>query len=358
MRPVGVDLFAGAGGMSLGFEQAGFDVRAAVDSDPIHCATHSRNFPMTVTIAKPVEELSGDAIREAAGLRGTEIECVFGGPPCQGFSLIGRRSLDDPRNVLVREFVRLTVELDARTFVFENVKGLTVGKHRAFLDEIVESFEDAGYAVRSPWRVLNAARFGVPQKRERLFLLGAKGGALPDYPETCGPAVTCAEALGDLPDADLFGELLDGDEVRTELGRGSAYAEGLRRDWHRGHVRKWDEGLLTNSARTAHTEASRRRFAATTPGTTEPVSRFYRLAADGVSRTLRAGTGADRGSYTAPRPIHYAYPRCVTVREMARLHGYPDWFRFHPTKWHGARQCGNSVPPPLARAVAQGVLAA
>ena len=128
--------------------------------------------------------------------------------------------------------------------------------------------------------------------------------------------------------------------------------------WHYGYVRDWEPGLLTSSRRTAHTDISRRRFRDTRPGTVEPISRFYKLAADGVSNTLRAGTDAARGAFTSPRPIHHRHDRCVTVREMARLHGFPDWFRFHVTKWHGARQIGNSVPPPLARAVAASVRAA
>lgn len=90
----------------------------------------------------------------------------------------------------------------------------------------------------------------------------------------------------------------------------------------------------------------------------EPISRFFKLAAEGLSNTLRAGTDGARGAFTSPRPIHYAYPRCITVREMARLHGFPDWFRFHATKWHGARQIGNSVPPPLARAIASSIIQA
>ncbi|MCC5808526.1 MAG: DNA cytosine methyltransferase [Opitutales bacterium] len=110
--------------------------------------------------------------------------------------------------------------------------------------------------------------------------------------------------------------------------------------------------------RTDHTPVSRVRFAETLPGTVEPISRFFKLDPRRVSNTLRAGTDASRGAFTSPRPIHYKYNRCVTVREMARLHGFPDWFRFHCTKWHGARQIGNAVPPPLARTVAASVIAA
>ena len=104
--------------------------------------------------------------------------------------------------------------------------------------------------------------------------------------------------------------------------------------------------------RTYHTDISRRRFTETAPGGVEPISRFFKLAADGISNTLRAGTDSARGAFTSPRPIHYKYPRCITVREMARFHGFPDWFRFHETKWHGARQVGNAVAPPVGRVIA------
>ena len=239
MRPIGIDLFAGAGGLSLGFEQAGFDVAAAVEIDPVHCAIHKYNFPRTAILPRPVERLAGVEILAAAGIAGRRVDCVFGGAPCQGFSLIGHRALDDPRNGLVREFVRIVAELRARTFVFENVKGLTIGRHRAVLDELVEEFSDIGYDVRVPWRVLNTGHFGIPQYRERLILLGVrKGETLPDYPAPStaiadgrqpvdglvdGP--TCEDALRDLPNANLFRTLSETESVRTSRVRG---AVGLR----------------------------------------------------------------------------------------------------------------------------------
>lgn len=376
-RPIGIDLFAGAGGLSLGFEQAGFDVAAAVEIDPIHAATHKFNFPECKVIPQSVRHLTGKEIRSLAGLEGKPIDVVFGGPPCQGFSLIGRRMMDDPRNSLVREFLRLVVELDAPYFVFENVKGLTVGQHRGFLEELIAEFRDNGYSVSLPWRVLNACQYGVPQDRQRLFLLGArKGLQLPEYPvpSTQSPAdgfdlfglpacPTCADALSDLPDVEDYEELTRRDTVAVaEWGAPSPYARDLRSTdnagCHFGYGRRWDSHILSSSRRTEHTAISRARFAATTQGEVEPISRFFKLSAQGISNTLRAGTDAARGAFTSPRPIHYERNRCVTVREMARLHGYPDWFRFHVTKWHGARQIGNSVPPPLARAVGQSILTA
>ena len=374
-RPVAVDLFAGAGGMSLGFEQAGFEVAAAVEIDPIHGCVHKFNFPLCSVIPKSVKEVTGDQIRTVAEIPG-KVDVVFGGAPCQGFSMIGKRALDDPRNSLVMDFVRLVSELDADYFVFENVKGLTVGQHRKFLEELIEAFEQRGYAVRLPWHVLNAAAYRVPQDRKRLFLMGAKKGLrLPGYPVglttragtsgigglVAGP--TCKDALHDLPDADRFQTLLNHDEVKTDAwGTPSAYAREMRcldqEAWHFGHPRLWNPDVLTSSARTVHSDISQLRFAETNPGSVEPISRFFKLSADGVSNTLRAGTDAARGAFTSPRPIHYRFPRCITVREMARIHGFPDWFRFHRTKWHGARQIGNAVPPPLARAVASSVIAA
>jgi DNA (cytosine-5)-methyltransferase 1 len=376
MRPIGIDLFAGAGGMSLGFEQAGFDVVAAVEIDPVHCATHKFNFPNCTVIPRSVEGLKGSEIRLQAKIGTRPIDVVFGGAPCQGFSMIGQRVLDDPRNRLVRDFLRIVSELDATYFVFENVKGLTLGKHRRFLDEFVEYAGELGYSVRLPWKVLDAANYGVPQHRERLILFGAKRHAkLPAYPEMwtnpadgkrksiaglpMGP--TAGDALLDLPDAEDFEELRRTDEAAwTKWADGSAYAKELRcltnSAWHYGHRRVWNPNLLTSSARTEHTEISRTRFASTNGGETEPISRFYKLSLDGLSNTLRAGTDGARGAFTSPRPIHPTLSRCITVREMARLHGYPDWFRFNETKWHGARQIGNSVPPPLARAVAECVI--
>lgn len=377
MRLIGIDLFAGAGGLSLGFEQAGFEVKAAVEIDPVHCAVHEFNFPTTKVICQSVETLSGDRIRRLSGIGDRTVDCVFGGAPCQGFSLIGQRILDDPRNRLVLDFVRIVKELDAATFVFENVKGLTLGKHKRFLEELVAAFEAAGYKCRIPWKVINAGNYGTPQSRERLFLIGAKKGKpLPQYPSPTtniagkekrifglpdGP--TAKDALGDLPNAEVFSTLLRSDSVKTtNFGLPSQYASELRcmdnHCWHFGHPRDWSPEFLTSSARTNHTDISRHRFESTETGAVEPISRLFRLHPDGVSNTLRAGTDGARGAFTSPRPIHYALARCVTVREMARLHGFPDWFRFNATKWHGARQIGNSVPPPLARAVAGQIIAA
>jgi DNA (cytosine-5)-methyltransferase 1 len=370
-KPIGVDLFAGAGGLSLGFEQAGFDVAAAVEYDPIHCATHEFNFPNCKAICRSVAEIGGKYIRDNSRIGDRTVDVLFGGAPCQGFSMIGKRALADPRNSLVYHFVRLVVELKASYFVFENVRGLTVGEHRKFLDEIIREFRKNGYSVVEDYRVLNAVNYGVPQDRQRLFLIGARNGfPLPEYPvpthilngksgsndlfRHSTPVVW--DALRDIPEADEFEELLHRDWVKARFKRPTAYSAPLRGEEtdpdDYSSPRKFDSNLLTSSLRTIHTSLSQKRFLETSHGDTEPVSRFHKLDPNGVCNTIRAGTASDRGAFTSPRPIHPYSPRCITVREAARLHSYPDWFRFHVTKWHGFRQIGNSVPPLLARAVA------
>jgi DNA (cytosine-5)-methyltransferase 1 len=362
-RPIGIDLFAGAGGMSLGFEQAGFDIVAAVEIDPIHCATHEYNFPDTTTICASVTDLTGTEIRHRAKLGTKEIDVVMGGAPCQGFSLMGKRMFDDPRNQLVFHYVRIVKELNPKYCVFENVKGLTLGQHAQFLAELIAALGEAGYDVLLPYKVLNAADYGVPQDRRRLFLIGTRRGEKsPHYPQPQRERITVGEAIADLPNSDSFEALWATDSVVVKWETKSAYARKLRGlepdldDY--SYPRKYDPHLLTCSIRTRHTDHSIARFEATVPGKTEAISHFRKLDPQGLCNTLRAGTDSARGAHTSPRPIHPIFPRVITVREAARLHSYPDWFRLHGTKWHGCRQIGNSVPPLLARSLASELLKA
>ena len=328
-----------------------------------------------------MRDLSGSEIRKRAGIGNEAVDVVMGGPPCQGFSLIGHRVLDDPRNGLVFHFLRIVEELKPRTFVMENVPGMATGQHTRLLSELIEGFRRAGYAIRIPPRILNAANYGVPQDRRRLFLLGARRGtSLPDYPSPQSilpmrsssngnghldfmdlpSCPTVWEAIGDLPlNIDEYDALLEMDELRAKLPKAFGYAALLRnqgaRDGDYSYPREFDERVLTGCLRAKHTPLSRKRFGATQAGTTEPVSRFFKLSKEGVCNTLRAGTASDRGAFSAPRPIHPVHARCISVREAARIHSYPDWFRFHSTIWHGFRQIGNSVPPLLACAVGSAV---
>ncbi len=360
-----MDLFCGAGGMSLGFEQAGFEVVVAVDADCIHTATHLVNFPNCATLTGNIVKVAASDIRSAGKLRNRTIDVVFGGPPCQGFSAGGLHEAEDQRNLMVLEFARLVRELRPRYFVMENVDRLLSHHHREMLRSFLRRVRRAGYSVDDDIEVLDAYDFGVPQHRRRAFIVGARRGLpAPTYPN---PAwfrswgkPTVWDAIGDLPEVTRFDELLHSDVYVGELTEPSRYAELLR-----GHRRGRSDRArrrpikrgLTGCLRTIHSQEILRRFAATPVGKREPISRFFRLDARGVAWTLRAGTTHNRGRHTAPRPIHPVTPRCITVREAARLQSFPDWFEFHGTKWHGFRQVGNSVPPLLARAVARRVIA-
>lgn len=382
-RPVAVDLFAGAGGFSLGIEQAGFDVLVAVEHDPVHACTYSFNFPLTEVLCTNASTVTSQEIIQAV-TRGWashylhsgwewngQIDLVFGGPPCQGFSLMGKRLLNDERNNLVFHFYRLVTELNPRYFVMENVPGMALGEHKTLLQQLKTKFKTAGYLVRE--EILNAANFGVPQKRQRLFLIGAQADIFPpDFPTppSSRHSVTVGDAIADLPDLDNFPELLKTDEAllsRSQLltmnQKTSHYATLLRSlpsedPDNLSYPRLWNPQLLTSSLRTRHSEKIICRFEVTPPNKQEPTSRLKRLDLNGLCPTLRAGTGPLQGSYTSPRPIHPTLPRVISVREAARLHSFPDWFRFHQTKWHGFRQVGNAVSPLLARAVGRQIVAA
>jgi DNA (cytosine-5)-methyltransferase 1 len=405
-RPTAVDLFSGAGGLSLGAEQAGMDVLAAVEYDPICAAVHQFNFPRTEIVCGDIAGLTASTIRTAAakgwrahGYRDAwneTIDVVVGGPPCQGFSLIGKRAFDDPRNQLVFSFARLVGGLKPRYFIMENVPGLASVRAGArensprLLDLLVEEFSSFGYKLHEP-QTLNAYNFGIPQDRRRLILIGWREGEKPPtYPQhqtrgrtRQGQVITptrgrdgvlplCPtvhDAIGDLPNLDDFPQLAYSDEAplpdkqqSIQLRSISPYAarlRGTRRDTgDLSYRRTWDKSIMTSSQQTSHAPKVATRFRRTIRGHPEPISRFFRLHPDAVSPTLRAGTHYDRGSFNAPRPIHPDHGRVISVREAARLHSYPDWFRFHWTKWHGFREVGNSLPPRLARAVAAEVVLA
>ena len=357
-KPLGIDLYAGAGGMSLGFESAGFRVIGAVESDPVHVETYRRNFPDTPVVEKDIRVVSAEHLSDWFVNDGQMVDVMFGGPPCQGFSYIGRNRPDDPRNELLLEFARIVAHLRPRFFVVENVAGLLAKRHQGTLRAFMHAAEEAGYRMSpEPW-LLDAQSFGVPQRRRRVFLVGAlEGLPVPSPPRDAVEKPVVWDAISDLTVVDKAPELLRGDVYLGSLGQASSYAETLRGDPDGPDDGDGQAGrTLTGCRQSAHTESTRRRFARTGEGEYESVSRFFRLAKNAVGPTLRAGTDRQNGSYTAARPIHPEWDRCITVREAARLHSFPDSFQFNPTVWHGFRQIGNAVPPRLARAVGASVL--
>jgi len=365
-RPIAIDLFCGAGGMSLGMEKAGFDVTLAVDYDGYHVATHERNFPYGKVKCASVQDLDGNAIRHLAGCT-SDIDLVFGGPPCQGFSNMGLRDTHDPRNTLIFHFARLVDELYPKAFVMENVTGLNMGATRAVFDAFLKKVSSR-YNVTLPVQVLNAVDFGVPQARKRLFVIGIRKdvGPAASYPATAdtSKAPSVIEAIGDLPRVETDDSLFLGDSAPyfkrpSNENPYAVMARGLSRSQNDfSHKRIWDSSLVTGCQRVKHTDAALELYRSTAPGETVPGHKLPRLHPDGICPTLRAGATSERGSHTAPRPIHPLVARVITAREAARLHGYPDWFSFYPAKMHAYRQIGNSVCPPVAHAVGLEVMRA
>jgi len=347
-RPTAVDLFCGVGGLSLGLIQAGFDLIGAVDYDQIVLDAFQSNFTNIPTARHDLNVGTGGALRRVLGIGKKDIDVLVGGPPCQGFSVGGVGAKMDPRNEGVLAFARIVNELRPRYFVMENVRGFLAPKHADRRREFSKAVSEAGYVVRLPIRALDAADYGVPQRRVRAFVIGcAQGEFVPDYPSPSEfDRPTVHDAIGDLSFLDHNCSDYDLDHYDGPLGPASDFATPLRRHPGGKTVKR-----LSGCLRTHHSASVVARFRATKPGGQEAISRYYRLAWGGISPTLRAGTGPDHGSHTAPRPIHPDRARCITVREAARLHTFPDWFSFHPTKWHGFRQIGNSVPPYLAKAV-------
>lgn len=367
-RPIAIDLFAGCGGLSLGLEAGGFDVIAAVEFDAIHALVHHLNFPDCATICRDIRDLESQNLLNIIHNKGhNELDLIAGGPPCQGFSLIGKRQLDDPRNTLVFEYLRIVRDLKPKYFIFENVPGIISVKHKAFLDELIREFQTIGYQIAQPIQVLDASLFGAPQKRKRLILLGSrKDVAQLNYPQPShslenkegkklfNNVASTIEDLANIPafigeDKGIDSHKLDYANFRTSF---APQPQGLYRLCHHRQT----DGFVYNHLGSNHTAKSIKRFQATTPGTTEKTSHFFKLSPTGLCNTLRAGTARDKGAYTAPRPIHYQQPRCITVREAARLHTFPDWFQFHRTIWHGFREIGNAVIPLLGKTLADEVI--
>jgi site-specific DNA-cytosine methylase len=233
----------------------------------------------------------------------------------------------------------------------ENVAGLNDERYSELVNNTLSQCREFNYTV-SEWQ-LNAANYEVPQSRERVFWVGSRLGNI-EAPTTAGIKTTIKDALADLASLETL-LTLDTDIIELPPDAAiaisaCAYARKLIALFPPQHATACGSVNLQGCAKTQHNDETRKRFAAVTPGDKEPISRFPRLDWHGLAPTLRAGTGSDKGRHTAPRPIHPEFPRVITVREAARLHSFPDWFQFHPTKWRGFRMVGNAVPPLLALA--------
>lgn len=351
-----IDLFCGCGGFSLGAELAGFRSLVAVDIDPVLQSGYKRNFPGTRAIEADVGQILQSDWRQLIG--NVRPDGIIGGPPCQGFSRMGKRSKDDPRNTLIHHFYRHVDELHPKFFVMENVEGLLDEESRGVLMSAIESVSSR-YTILGPL-VVNAAHFGAATNRRRVIVVGydpedCDALTVERLLPTASHLVTVQDAISDLPAPIKITSKTDdfGWAKYPSVGGLSAYARALRDTPPEGlgwaeAVRLQKEGFVSGLHETRHTAEVARRFAETAGGRADRISKSYRLAWSGQCPTLRAGTGSEKGSFQSVRPIHPSEPRVITVREAARLQAFPDWFAFHPTKWHSFRMIGNSVSPSVS----------
>lgn len=368
-QPKVIDLYAGVGGLSLGATRAGFTVSAAVELDKFAIESHTKNFPYVTHLDNDVAALSGGELLLRAGLKKGELDGLIGGPPCQGFSTMGKRQLNDSRNDLFGHFMRLVNETRPVFFLAENVPGILNEKYDDLRKEALLRLPKR-YVTLDPIMV-KANLYGAPTTRTRIFFFGY------DPSKMANMTVSDFEPGGNI-ELTMVREALHGlpkdipPDWKADVDKG----------WRRTHIK--DEsaflnkvanavpiGVGNNSALeiymekkivsgcigTIHSQEVEKRYRELDYGEQDAISKSIKLNPNGFCPTLRAGTGSDKGSFQAVRPIHYLQPRVITPREAARLQGFPDWFLLHSTKWHSFRQIGNSVSPIVSEFLMKKVIA-
>lgn len=331
-----IDLFCGCGGLSRGFEMAGFEVCAAIDMWDDAITTYNKNNKNNVGQCEDIHNWTEDYLKKLSNEN--EIVGIVGGPPCQGYSTVGTRDVNDPRNHLYKEYCRIVETIKPDFFVIENVKGLTTLSGGAFKDDIINRFSKLGYKVE--YQILNAADYGVPQNRYRVFFVGMKNKNF-KFPQKLNYKITTKEALSDLPP-------LSADERKTEYLSNplNEYQKKLR----------GNSKVLQNHEGTAHSEQTREIISLIKDGgSIKDLPREYwevrkynkafeRMNSNGQSNTVDTG----HRNY-----FHYSENRIPSVRENARLQSFPDEFIFYGSKTSQYKQVGNAVPPLLAFEVAK-----
>ncbi len=374
-KPKAVALFAGAGGLSLGFKMAGFDILVATDYDKAVEITYSQNNPDTKFVRADIRKISAKDLLSQVDVKPEDIDLVIGGPPCQGFSLANQQSrfLDNPNNRLFRDFIRMVEEIRPRWFLMENVVGLLRMKKGQIRDEIVEAFEHLGYITTT--QVLRAVDYGVPQIRERIFFVGNCEGKEFFYPEpthfelspyqaAVSPKkayVTVKQAIWDLPNlCNEFGlDEMDYDPTKTPKPGTYAYAmrNGSKKLYnHRAtrnspEVRQRYKYIKQGENWSSIPEELMRQWRSIPPEEIAKVSHsslYKRLAEDEPSITV--------ANFRKSMFIHPWEDRGLTVREAARLQSFPDTYRFFGSLGSQQQQVANAVPPLLAKAVAEKIL--
>ena len=344
MKPKAIDLFAGVGGLSLGFEMAGFDVILAVEYDAAIAKAYKLNHPNTKMLISDIRDLP---LEDTFSKYVEKIDVVFGGPPCQGFSQKGqRKTINDERNFLFKYFVSVVNYIKPLYFVMENVPNLLTTEQSYFKKEIETLFEKYGYRLESG--ILNAVDYGVPQNRRRAVIIGKYGNPAPKLPKPQRKQVTVWEAISDL----AYLESGEGSNVsKYKLEATSPYQKKLRKG----------NKVLYNHIATNHSPLALERLRMIPPNRGKEV-----LPKEHLTKSIYSGTWTRMGKeevsvtittrFDTPSSGKFTHPylhRAITVREAARIQSFPDKFRFVGTKGSQMKQVGNAVPPLLAFAIAK-----
>lgn len=347
MKPRVIDLFAGVGGLSLGFEKKGFEVVLANEYDASIAASYIANHKNTKMIVSDITSLD---LEETFGKLAGKVEVVIGGPPCQGFSQKGqRKTIHDERNFLFKYYVSVVELVKPRYFVMENVPNLLTAQGGYFRHEIEELFNKLGYSLE--YGVLNAADYGVPQNRKRAVIIGKFDGDAPKLPDPQGNKVTIWDAISDL----AYLESGEGSEEQEyKYPAESDYEKMLRKD----------SSKLFNHIATKHSPLALERLALIPPNAGREV-----LPEEHLTKSIYSGTWTrmkkDEISVTittrfdTPSSGKFTHPflnRAITVREAARIQSFPDDFHFVGNKGSQMKQVGNAVPPLLAAAIAEVIM--
>lgn len=331
-----IDLFCGIGGLSLGFEQAGFEVISAIDvwKDAINTYNHNRTQKVgkVMTVADFNEELL------PAIIKSQHITGVIGGPPCQGFSTVGKREIDDPRNQLYLDFYRTVAIAQPDFFVIENVKGMLTLNKGAFVKDLISRFGEDGLGYTITYQLVNAADYGIPQNRYRVFYVGFKNKSF-SFPKPFDYVLTASDGISDLvgattenygtPPQNEYQRMLRGNQVKPLNQDYTNHSEQTI-----GIISLIPDGGNIKSLPPEYWQVRKYNKAFERMGTFKP------------SNTIDTG----HRNY-----FHYSENRIPTLRESARIQSFPDYFEVLGTRGSQYKQVGNAVPPMLAFVIAQAI---
>ncbi|MFQ3800892.1 DNA (cytosine-5-)-methyltransferase [Staphylococcus equorum] len=316
-----IELFAGAGGLGLGFEEAGFENVFSVEYDEKIAETYKYNFPKNNLLVDDIKNISNENIKSL--IRGKEIDVVIGGPPCQGFSMAGRSGrtfVEDERNTLFKEFVRFVSIIKPRVFVMENVARMVSHNKGKTVEEIAAAFEELGYDVQ--YKVLQAENYEIPQKRQRIFFVGTTGQNF-NYPLALKRKITVKDAIHDLPP-----------------------------------LKNGEKSTIMNHFAMKHSEQMLKKMSYVSDGgNREEIPENLRPKTGDIRKYIRYASYKPSVTVTGDmrKVFHYEQNRALTSRELARLQTFPDTFVFKGNSISVQQQIGNAVPPKLGFVVANEV---